>query len=388
LEQSDLRRTDVITTSADIAPLLDRTGDPVVSLLLPTHRVTAEARQDELRLKNLLDDAERRLRALGVVDPRRLLRPGWELLEEGTFWRHLDHGLALYLAVEWAERILTPFPLPELAAVGRRPHVRPLLAGIAPSRRFYLLTLSRQTVKLFAGTRFRLDPIELDGVPAGIGDVLRFVVAENQVQARVAARRGGDVHQVVHGHGGAEELADERVLEYFRQVDAVVRRRLDGEAPLVLAGVEELLPLYRRVTSYAKVLEEGLLGNRDDTPPQTLHGEAWALVEPGARARLEDDLGRYAEQAAKGRAVDGVEPVLMAALQGRVQTLFVDERAACYGIFSRESGEVRVHEPQEAGDEDLLELATAMALGAAGRVWALAREKLPAVAPVAAATRF
>jgi hypothetical protein len=77
---------------------------PCVSLFLPTHRAGPDSRSfakaDVIRFKNLLREAERKLRALGTPAPetRRLLAPARARLEDERFWRYQADGLALLSA--------------------------------------------------------------------------------------------------------------------------------------------------------------------------------------------------------------------------------------------------------------------------------------------------
>jgi hypothetical protein len=65
------------------------------------------------------------------------------------------------------------------------------------------------------------------------------------------------------GHGvGIDDATHEpndAILRYFHQVDTGLRAFLrDEHAPLVLAGVEYLLPIYRRANTYPYMLEGGV----------------------------------------------------------------------------------------------------------------------------------
>lgn len=357
-----------------IERLLEHEEAPSVSLFLSTTIDEGDSRIGRARLKSLVDAAETRIDKLRLCDPRHVLRPARELLDDGDAWRQAGLGVALYLAPSWHDVVATPFELPELMVVGRRPSLRPLIAGHQVDQHFYILALSRNQVRLFEASRYTMRRLELD-VPAGMSDALSYVEREKPQDA-------------YHQHGGNEEIDDERVAEYLRLVDPAVVARLDHTSPLVLAGVEDLHRLYRRVTSYAHVLAAGVAGNHDDARQGELHDEAWRLVEPLALAFLDADLATYAERAAKGHVVVGPQDVLMAALQGRLQTLFVARDDSRWGTFSSETGEVRLHDGQEPDDEDLLELAAAMTLRTGGRVWALAPDRTPDGAEVAGLTRY
>jgi hypothetical protein len=358
---------------------------------MPAHRRGAETQQDRPRLKNLLDRAESRLLALGLRTPdvRALLQPGRERLAEGVFWRHQGDGLAMYLARGWARDFRLPWTLPELLVVGGRCHLRPLLEGMWPDQPFHLLALSLSGVRLFEGSRHRLEQRELPGAPMGIGDTQRFLVVEKQLHAKVGPRRDVSRAAIYHGHGAGREEEDERVVEYLREVDrAVMSAAGRAGLPLVLAGVEHVLSAYRALTGHGSVLEGAVEGSPDGLTADRLHAAAWPLVEPVVLRRREAALERYAQGAAKGAAVAGLEEVLAAATQARLETLFVAEGEHRWGRFAPATGEVRLHDGPEPGDEDLLDRAVVETYRTGGSFHTLPLERMPARRPAAGLTRY
>lgn len=83
-----------------------------------------------------------------------------------------------------------------------------------------------------------------------------------------------------HGHAvDAEENKDE-IVQYFREVDRNLRKILHDEtAPLVLAGVDFLLPLYKNAAAYTHLLDDGIFGNPEDRRAEDLHAAAWKIVQ-------------------------------------------------------------------------------------------------------------
>lgn len=380
-----------VPTGVDIDELLAPRDAPCVSLFMPAHRKGAETQQDRPRLKNLLDQAEEHLLALGLRTPdaRALLQPGRDRLDEGVFWRYQGDGLAVYLAPGWSRDFRLPYTLRELVVVGGRCHLRPLLDGLWPDQPFHLLALSLSGVRLFEGSRHRLAPRELPGAPKGIEDTQRFLVVEKQLHAKVGPRRDVSRAAIYHGHGAGREDERERVVEYLREVDrAVVNAVGRSGLPLVLAGVEHVLAVYRGLTSHGNVLDGAVDGSPDDLPEERLHAAAWPLVEPIAVARREAALERYAQGAARGAAVTGLDEVLTAAVQARLDTLFVAEGEHRWGWFVADTAEVRLHDGPEPGDEDLLDRAVVETYRTGGAFYSLPLDGMPAGGPVAGLARY
>jgi len=380
-----------IPTRADIDELIAARDAPCVSLFMPAHRKGAETQQDRPRLKNLLDGAESRLLELGLRGPeaRKLLEPGRERLDDGVFWRYQGDGLAAYLAPGWARVFRVPFALPELLVVSGRCHVRPLFEGLWPDQSFHLLALSLSEVRFFEGSRFALERRRLPGAPQGIEETQRFLVAEKQLHAKVGPRRDVPRAAIYHGHGAEREAANERIAEYLREVDrALLAATGRSGPPLVLAGVDHVVASYRAVTGYGRVADGAVEGNPDELIDEQLHAAAWPLVEPIARRDREVAVGRCAEAAAKGDAVVELGDALRAAVQGRLESLFVVGGEHRWGWFDAETGEARAHRAPEPGDEDLVDRALVETWRTGGSLHTLSAEEMPVPGPVAGLTRY
>ena len=174
-------------TKDDIKELASRTQFPCVSLFLPTHRVSAQAEQDRIRLKNLLQQADSSLRAkgMGAGEVRELLEPAMRLDRDGSFWRHQSDGLAIFLAPGFARDDRVPQSFQELAVVSDRFHLKPLLPLLTGDGRFYVLAISQESVRLLEGTRDSVAELDLSDVPQSLAEALKYDDPERQLQFHI-----------------------------------------------------------------------------------------------------------------------------------------------------------------------------------------------------------
>jgi len=379
-------------TLADVNTLNDARRRPCVSLFMPTHRTGRELRQDPIRLKNLLRDAEEQLVAGGLRTPeaRELLRPAQQLLDESLFWAHMSDGLALFLGPEVHRRYRVPLPLEEQVAVADRFHVKPLLPLLTGDGHFFILGLSQKSVRLLEATRHSVDEIELESMPTSLAEALRFDDLEKQLQFHTRAPERGDERAAMFfGQGPGGEVEKERLVRYFRQVDRGVCELLHGEqAPLVLAGVDYYFPLYREANNYAHLFPEGVSGNPEGLLAEELHRRAWPLVAEYFQRAEDQALAQYRQLAGTGRTSVDLPEILHAAHQGRVETLFVVQGIQQWGDFAPERQQVEFHAEPGPGSQELLDLAAIRALAAKGSVFVLDRSRMPESGIVAAIYRY
>jgi hypothetical protein len=371
----------------DLERLALQGAGPCVSVFLPTHRAGPEVQQAPIRLKNLLREATEALQTDGVGAPtiKSLLAPWWRLLDDALFWQYQSDGLALYSRPGWWRSLRVPLDLPELAVVADRFHVSPLLPLLTGDGHFLLLALSQHQVRLLEGTRDRLEEVDLPGVPLGVRDALLGEEAQKQLQVYVADRGGVAARGIFHGHGSPGDVQEERVLRYFREVDRALGEVLAGErAPMVLAAVEHLAPLWRKATTYPHLVEETIAGNPEDLGLHELHPRAWAVVEPLFLQAQREAAARYHQLAGTGRTSKDPREIIRAAEHGRVDTLFAAQQPTGP---SADGGGVPVND-EGSGLQDLRERATVATLVKGGAVYLLPAGEVPGGGSAAAIFRY
>jgi hypothetical protein len=366
-----------------------------VSIYLPTHRAGPEVRQDPIRLKNLLGEAEQRLldRELRRPEVEDLLQPAHQLLLDSSFWRHQRDGLALFLTAGEFHYYSTPLAFDELVVVTERFHIKPLLPLLSGNGRFFILALSQNDVRILQGTRDHVAALDLEDVPQSLAEALRFDVPERQLQfhTSTATPAGGERAAMFHGHGSGSDDAKSNLLRYFHQIDAGLKDLLaDERAPLVLAGVDYLLPIYKEANSYSELIDEGLIGNPEGLSNEELQRRAWTIVQPRFLQEQQAAAGLFRQWLGSGssQAVSELAAAVLAAAQGRVDKLFVALGVQRWGQVDLDAHQIKVHEEAQSGAEDLLDFAAVQTLHNGGTVYAVQADEMPTDLPVAALLRY
>lgn len=379
----------------DVLQLADARQTPAISLFMPTHRGGPDIREDPVRLKNLIGRVERELEAQGLAASRiqALLEPLRAKVEDMDFWRHQDAGLALFRHPDLFRWYRVPVPQQELAVVGERFHLTPLLPALH-DRRFYILALSQNQVRFLGADNRHVWPEALPNTPGSLAEAQRHTdyQLEGPRQRQNQRRVGSFSEATMHSHSATEIREKQEVQDFFRQVDKGVQRALNGRSePLVLVAVDYEVSLYREVNSYPHLLGEALTRNPDRAPEHELHREALAVVRPhferdGAEARR-----RFAASLGTGQGAHRLEEVVRAAHEGAVEALLVAEGEQRWGRFDPAGFTSEVHPERQPGDEDLLDRAATQTLRQQGAVHLLPPGDMPPEAegsPIAAVFRY
>jgi hypothetical protein len=383
----------------DVQQLLSENEGCHVSLYMPTHGATKYNAQDPVQFKNLLNKAEDMLVRSGLRRPEadEFLLPAHGLLADQKFWQSQSDGFAVFIGENQTIRYFRlPVPFEQFVHVGNRYYVKQLLPLFVEDGRYCVLALSQGGVRLLQGTRYNVSEIDLRNVPESLKTAMKFEQYTHlQRHQRTASGSGMATKGQVSFHGegiGMDDRKDE-ILRYFQQVDKGLHAYLRSEnAPLVLAGVDYLMPIYRAANSYPNLIRETIRGNPEAVSARELHTEAWEIVRPyfqqGQREMLATFMHLYGSDKKNLVSTDIVE-ILPAVYAGRVSVMFINAALAQWGRYDVSAGKVELHAKEEAGDDDLYDLALAQTIARNGKVYFLDTVKMiPGGSLVAAIYRY
>lgn len=376
----------------ELKVLMQKQADSCVSIYLPTHRAVPETQQDPIRFKNLLDEAEKRLLAAGQRSPdaKKLLEPAQKLLDDAVFWRYQSDGLAVFLAPGFFRFYTLPINFEELVVTTNRFHLKPLLQMFAYAGSYYIMALSQNALRLFQGTQYSINELFPLGIPESLDDALN----EHDPQRQLQFHTGGSTDSVnqgsvFHGHGGGADEAKDMILRYCRAIDAGLHPLLkDERAPLVLASVEYLLPLYKKANTYSHLMNEVISGNPESLSADELNEKAWKIVQPHFQQAQDEALAKYHQLAGTGQTSTIVSEVIEAAKGGRVASLFVAVGVQQWAAVGAGNGRIESRDDVAPSAADLLDLAASQTLMNGGDVFAVKPDMVPGETPLAAVFRY
>lgn len=376
----------------ELKELLAPCGDHCISLYMPTNRAPVEGRQDLIRFKNMVRDAEERLIRGGLRPPeaKEYLAPLLRLLDDLAFWQYRGDGLALFYSRDTIRHFRLPMRFEELAVVANRFHLKPLIPLLTEDSGFYVLALSQNEIRLIQGNRYGAWAVELEDIPTSLIEALRYDDPEKQLQFHSKTSSGaGRRHAVFFAHGVGVDDSKDDIRRYLQLIDRGLKEVLrQNRVPLILAGVDYLASIYREVNSYPNLMVEGIIGNPELLSPEELHARAWKLIRPRFIKAREEAISQYKQLAGTGKTSREIAEIVPAAAQGRVEKLVVALDVQVWGSFSPDRGSVELHGGPAAGSEDLLDLAAFETLLNGGMVYTVAPEDLPDNASIIALFRY
>jgi hypothetical protein len=381
-----------VFTRDDLAILLKTKDSNCLSLFMPTAKGRNEVRQNPTRFKNLLAEAEAFLSGRGTsssftiefFDPLRKLVP------HTFFWASQSAGLAVFRSPEMFLTYRLPMECHELVTIADHFHVKPLIPFLERDRRFYVLALSQKETRLLQCSFQQATKLAPRDMPESLAEALKYDDPQRQLQfhTRTQGSGGGRRAAMFHGQGVGIDEGKDNILRYFQQVNKSLEPVLREEkAPLVLAAVDYLSPIYKEANTYPYLREQFIEGNPEPLSSEELQTRAWPIVEALFRKEEEKAISTFEEKAGLGLTSTNEKEVVPAAHYGRVDSLFVAVDQELWGVFDGVKSKVLLHDNQKPDNYDVLNFAAVHTLLHGGRVFALNRTRVPA-GLIAALYRF
>lgn len=360
------------------------------SIYIPTYRA-GNAAEDRIRFKNALSDAGQQLityheRKSGVSEfdkkeAYRFLKHPYNLLEDNHIWSHLSDGLAAFIGEDFFEYYPVPVSFNSFSHVGGTFYLRHLLPQLSGEDKFFLLALSQGEVRFFEVHRNHIYTVKIDDlVPNNIEEALMY-----DREPALQFHSIGSGSAIYHGQGINKDTRGNDLRTYFRQIDSGLMKMLhDEHVPMIIAGVDYLIPMYREVNSYPYLMYNHIGGNPEQDNPIVLHEKAWQLMDSHFERKKAGIRKRFRDYFLQNRASSDLRETVLAAHEGRIDTLFVDKDIPLIWGKPKLGKEytVEMHHERKVDSICLLEFAALETWKNGGTVFNVSRKTFPDTAAV------
>ena len=362
--------------ASQLADLHEPRPFPAVSIVMPTHRRLPERRQDQVRLKVLLDEARHRLRELelerGTADE--LMRHLEKAAEQVDF-DHTAEALVL-LAAHGGEThsfILPRVNVRERVIIDDTFATRDLVAMLETTWRYWVLALAKQT-RLLSGDGLRIEEVNNALFPLAYTEAVP-----------VPDERGKPAPREF-------PVENERRMQFLRQVGQNLTETLKRDTrPVVVIGVQRHVTSFLEGVATTNTLAESVIGTVEGGFSTATPAEIATIVAPVLQEEHERAQRRALEELDGARSsrrfASGLEECWELAGTGRVAHLLVEEDY----IVPARTEEGRLHPADSAEGkyvndavDDLIE----MVLRTDGKVTFVPDETLAESDRVAAVLRY
>ena len=351
----------------------------------------ANRQKDHIGFKNKLQQLNLSLRDKGMdqAEIDRILKPGYDLLRNESFWSDLSEGLAAFVSDGYFRYMRLPVTPREEMIINSTFYLTPLIPVMTSKDYFYALVLSKKQAKLYRADEFGMRYVPVEGMPRGVDDVVHLEEKDDQNLFRTDTA-GAGAGATFHGTGSSRPDPKTNLAMYFDEVDETLWKEILNRenVPLLLVGVEYLIPIYKQVAKYKPIWEDAITGSHEHEDINALYQQARAKMEPYFQERVSKALNVYGNQSATELTSSIPDDIIPAAHYGRISQLFVCQGEHIWGKFDEINNLLTIHGEQEDGDECLIDRSVIKTLLNGGEVFLLPSGKMPAGSKLAALMRY
>lgn len=387
----------MIVTKEEFTELATHEAATCVSVYLPTHSsgVEVNEKHDVITFKTNLQKARQELenRGMDQASIEKVLKKGFELLNNEDFWKNQSEGLAVFLSETTIKIVKLPVKFKEELIVNTSFFLTPLIPFMKARKPYYLLVLSKHDARFYEGDAYGLKEKVVEGLPNGMDDVIRYEEKSGkQLMRRAGASAGPSATEGAnfHGHGAGLADDDSYLEQYLKEVDQTLWKEVlaTQNYPLVIAAVDYVLATYKQISKYKYIWKENLTGNFEYEDKNALFEKVKAKLESYFKEDTRKALLNYYNNSATGLTSSIPEDVIPASFYGQISDLFVLKDAHIWGLFDEMENKLVVHDGKQNDDECLINKAIIKTIQNGGDVHLLPKEKMPADSKIAGFYRF
>ncbi|MBD3168845.1 MAG: hypothetical protein GF307_05140 [candidate division Zixibacteria bacterium] len=313
-------------------------------------------------------------------------------MNDRSFWEHQAEGLAVFVEPGNLRYFKLPVKFEEVASVNDKYFIKPLIPFYSPVTDFYLLVISQEKTKLYHGSRFQMERISAGEIIDNIDEFMEYEDPEKQLQFHTGtADSPGQRSAMFHGHGvgGDDTQRKEFLLRFMQNINRGVSKMIAGSnIPLIIAGIEYVIHIYRKANSYPDILEEAIEKNPDDMQMNELHRYAVEITENRSMKDFEETIGRFNQLRGMGKSTSDLSRIVKDSHAGKIDTLLVDPHLEKFGGYNKDDNSVTVHDNKKDGDEDLVDAVFRQTVLHDGNVHVIEPDTLDSGQRIAAILRY
>ncbi len=363
---------------------------PFVSLYQSTHRDSKGNKQDVTLFKNLIRDVEASLKQkYSKKDISSIMEMFQQIEEDKNIWNYSLEGMAVLANLNKCIIYRLDETVENLAIVADSLHIKPLLKIFQSVEKYQLLGLSGTEFNLYEGNKYGIKKIKImQGVPTTLEEVLGNQHTEPSTNHSKFAGTGAGA--VPFGYGTKDNELEKDLEKFFRYVDKYVleNHSKTSKLPLVLVSLKEHHSEFMKITNNPYLMKEGIKGAYNAFTMDELKVKVWELVEPIYSAKNKSLAEKYSNAKANDLGSDDLLKVALAAVENRVETLFLEAEKIIPGKVDLQTGTVRLGDLEKPDTDDVLDDLAEFVMKKKGKVVVLPKEIMPSTTGIAAIYRY
>ncbi len=269
-----------LPTNSEIKTLKACKEPDCISIYAPYIAPNSSDNPNRTQLKNFLKEARQQLAAKKMNERKidELLSPAIKMLDGEEFRMNYKHSLAVFIGHDFFRYYhLPPKGISPSLVIGKGFAIQPIVELLSKSPSYFVLIISHNGAKLLKGDRYNIEPVEKYG---SMKDDLKIDEYPREYQTHsVAPASTGKGSEKAHGQYNETQVDKDMLAKFFHNIDGKMNKIMKKDGlPLIIAGVDYLLPIYRQANTYPNLKDDELQGNYEHTPLDVVRKKAYKIV--------------------------------------------------------------------------------------------------------------
>ena len=293
--------------------LKDIISENCVTLIMNTHRTSPDNKKDSLTLKNLIKKAEERLFAdENKRDAQKLVQRLLDLEAKIDHSLNLE-SLILFVNENIAEYTRLPISVKDRVVIDNNFATRDLVRALHQETNYFILVISQQKTRLIEAFNDKVVS-EIDK-PFPIENTSFY--STNKAELSNASRQTN------------------LIAEFFNRIDKEVNKiRKENPLPVLICTEQGNYHQYLKIADQKESFFDTYLNkNRLEEKAHHIVIEAWKIVQDYIITKNNARKAEIEKAVSTGKFLSDVNDIWRAILEGRVQTLFIEQGLFQPGII-------------------------------------------------------
>jgi hypothetical protein len=147
-------------------------------------------------------------------------------------------------------------------------------------KQYHVLSLSHNSIRLYKGDRKTLTRLYPNNFPDSMEKSLNIdEYPQSRGLHQFAPASMGKGSAAYHSQYDVTHVDKNMLSRFFRLVDKSIHALLrEDTSPLILAGVDYLMPIYKKVNTFNNLVPTSIKGNTNHSSLKSIHEQAWRIV--------------------------------------------------------------------------------------------------------------
>lgn len=272
-----------------------------ITISLNTHLTFPDNDKDSITLKNLIKEAENRLKA-GQVKNATLLIKKMNVVAESIDHRMNIESLTLFINDDHAEFIRLPIPVTDRVTIDESFATRDLIRALHQNANYYILVLNKDNARLIEALNDRVvEEIKNESFPYTTPGLL------------ITSSDAGKYRRLIS--------------EFYNRVDKELNRlRKENPLRVLICTDEQNYHEYLKIADDKNALYPTFFSrSRQTETPQAIVTDAWNIIKEIYSQQNNERKAELSKAVTNNRFLSDTNEINRAIEEGRIQTLFVEQ---------------------------------------------------------------